>query len=173
MFKEECLNKIKSIIEGLDRPWVIVLIGPPLSGKDTFIRECGLSDYKIISRDQIVINLWGDNNYDEAFHNVNQKEVNSILIDELTNSSKMRENVIVNMTNMSTKRRTSTLSYFKDYFKIAIIFPILTEDEYIERNIKRKKSENKNIPISIVKNMISSYQPIEEREGFDKVISIS
>jgi hypothetical protein len=77
------------------------------------------------------------------------------------------------MTNMTSKRRSHNLSYFDDsYSKIAVIFPILEWDEYVLRNEKRQKEEQKFIPLSVIKSMISSYQPISEQEDFDKVISL-
>jgi hypothetical protein len=56
--------------------------------------------------------------------------------------------------------------------KVAVIFPILEWDEYRKRNTKRQQEEMKFIPENVIKNMISSYQPINPSEGFDKVISL-
>jgi hypothetical protein len=55
---------------------------------------------------------------------------------------------------------------------LGVIFPILTDDEYVKRNQKRIEEENKDLPMGIVKSMISSYQPITSDEGFNKVISL-
>jgi hypothetical protein len=55
---------------------------------------------------------------------------------------------------------------------MAVIFPILSDDEYVRRNLKRIKEENKDLPMHVIKNMISSYNPISPDEGFDKVISL-
>jgi hypothetical protein len=74
---------------------------------------------------------------------------------------------------MTIKRRRATLNYFSnDYYKMAVIFPILSDDEYGRRNLKRIKEENKDLPMHVIKNMISSYNPISPDEGFDKVISL-
>lgn len=155
-------------------PYVLLLIGPPLSGKSTWIKNnFDLSQVTIISRDDLVIEVWGENNYDEAFKNVDQKKVNYLLDSRMKEAAEKGDNVIVDMTNMTSKRRKFTLSYFdEDYQKVAVIFPILDWDEYWRRNEKRKKEENKSIPDHVIKNMISSYQPISKDEGFDKVISI-
>ena len=77
------------------------------------------------------------------------------------------------MTNMTLKRRRATLNYFSDYYyKVAVIFPILSDEEYKTRNDKRIVEENKDLPMHVIKNMISSYQPISTEEGFDEVISL-
>jgi len=162
-------NKIK-------QPFVLVLIGPPLSGKDTFIRKNFTDEnisVKTVSRDDILMSLADTDDYSEAFNSVNQKEVDAELQRQLLEYSDNGENVIINMTNMTSKRRRHNLEYFSDeYTKVAIIFPILEWEEYQARNEKRKKEENKWIPEHVIKRMIGSYQSIREEEEFDRVISL-
>jgi len=161
-------------IKHLKEPFVLVLIGPPLSGKDTWIRNT-FTDTPItmISRDEIVMDVYGSDNYDEAFKNVNQKAVDAELQRQLEDAASNKKNTIINMTNMTSKRRSHNLSRFgSDFTKVAVIFPILEWDEYRKRNIKRQQEEMKFIPEQVIRNMISSYQPINPSEGFDKVISL-
>lgn len=167
-------NKFQSILDETPKPFVFILIGPPLSGKDTVIRNCQLPENTVvISRDQILLDVYGSDNYDEAFKNVNQKQVDAELQNSIRLASENKKNVIINMTNMTSKRRSHNLNYFDNtYTKIAIIFPILEWDEYVDRNEKRQKEEKKFIPVSVIQSMISSYQPIREEEGFTKVFSL-
>lgn len=164
-------RKIKQIL--LDKsPYVLILVGPPLSGKDTALKQLNL-DAEMVSRDQILLDLYGSDNYDEAFKNVNQKEVDRILISTLQKYSKEKRNVVINMTHMNRKRRKYNLDFFgDDFYKVAIIFPILDELEYNRRNEKRRKEENKFIPTHVLKNMISSYQTISPEEGFNKIVTL-
>ena len=152
----------------------MILIGPPMSGKDFWIRSNPeLESAIMISRDQILLDVYGSDNYDEAFKNVNQREVDKVLISSMQKAAKAGQNVIVNMTHMTSKRRTYNLSFFgDDYNKIAVIFPILSDSEYERRNKKRQTEEQKSIPIHVLKNMIASYQPIRDTEGFDRVVSL-
>ena len=166
------LSKFKN----LKSPYILILIGPPLSGKGWF---CNLfkknidSDVLIVSRDETVMEVYGSRNYTEAFKNVDQKEVDKVLTQRFLDANKEKKNVIVDMTHMASKRRKNNLNYFSnDYYKLAVIFPILSDDEYDKRNRKRIEEENKDLPMHIVKSMISSYQPVTPEEGFDKVISI-
>ena len=78
------------------------------------------------------------------------------------------------MTNMTRKRRMYNLDFFgEEYYKVAVIFPILDEAEYERRNLKRKEEEQKFIPTHVLKNMISSYQSVDKSsEGFDKIVSL-
>ena len=161
-------------VNKLKEPYVLILIGPPLVGKTTWIKKnFANKDVKLISRDQIVLDVYGSDDYDEAFKNVDQKMVNNVLESTLLKASDNGENVIVDMTNLTSKRRKHTLSYFDDnYSKIAVIFPPVDWDEIQKRNEKRKKEENKNIPEHVLKTMLSSYQPVSHEEGFDKVVSL-
>lgn len=163
---------IQNFKNTIKNPFVIIMIGPPLSGKTTFIKK-HFPDVKVISRDDILLSLHDTNNYEKAFKEVNQKEVDQILHQQLLDANKSKESVIIDMTHMTSKRRRKNLEYFSsDFYKVAIIFPILSDKEYIERNEKRFIDEEKNIPIRIINNMISSYQTIREDEGFDRVISL-
>ncbi len=159
-------------IKNLKEPFVIILIGPPLSGKTTWIRE-NFPTTEVISRDEIVMEVYGSKNYTEAFKSVDQKEVDKVLAQRFLDANKEKKNVIVDMTHMASKRRKQNLNYFTDdYYKLGVIFPILTDEEYEKRNQKRIEEENKDLPMGIVKSMISSYQPITSDEGFNKVISL-
>jgi predicted kinase len=156
----------------LKEPFVIILIGPPLSGKSTWIRE-NFPTTEVISRDETVMEVYGSRNYTEAFNNVDQKEVDRVLTQKFIDANAAKKNVIVDMTHMASKRRKQNLNYFSDdYYKLGVIFPILSDDEYERRNQKRIEEENKDLPMRIVKSMISSYQPITPDEGFNKVITL-
>lgn len=163
-------------LDKLKQPFVLVLIGPPLSGKTTFIKKNFVEkniEISIISRDDIVLELAETDDYQEAFNSVNQKEVDVELQRRLRESAESGKNTIIDMTNMTSKRRQHNLQYFGDEFtKVAVIFPILDWEEYQERNLKRQKEENKFIPERVIKSMIASYQPIKEEENFNRVISL-
>ena len=162
-------------LDKLKEPYVIILIGPPLSGKTTWInKNFEPESFELISRDQIVLDLHGENDYNTAFKSVDQKEVDRILVNKLSTTAKERKNAIVDMTHMNSKRRKYNLSFFgSEYYKLAVIFPILKDEEYVVRDKKRTEEEQKSIPMYVIKNMISSYQTVDkEKEGFDKVISL-
>ena len=168
------IEKIQSTIDEVKKPFILFLIGPPLSGKDTLLRSVELPDnVEIISRDQIVLDVWGSDDYDEAFKGVNQKQVDAELRNKFIDSNREKKSVIVNMTNMTKKRRVQTSNFFSDdYTKIAVIFPILEWEEYQRRNLKRQEEEKKFIPDRLIRSMISSYEPLTKEEGFDLIFTI-
>jgi hypothetical protein len=46
----------------------------------------------------------------------------------------------------------------------------MQNEEYVRRNQKRIDEENKNIPMSVIKGMISTYQTIQPDEDFNNII---
>ena len=166
------ISRLQKLLDNCPQPYILMLIGPPLSGKTTVINKLK-QNFVLASRDQTLLDVYGSDNYDEAFKNVNQKEVDMVLMQTIKTAAKEKKNVIIDMTNMTRKRRVTNLSHFDgSYHKVAIIFPILDEGEYERRNLKRKEEEQKFIPTHVLKNMISSYQTVSREEGFDKIISL-
>lgn len=148
----------------------MLLIGPTLSGKSTYIRN-NYPNVEVISRDEIVMQVFGSRDYNLAFKEVNQKEVDRILSLRLKEANDLKKSVIIDMTNMTVKRRMATLINFdEDFSRIAVVFPILSEDEYTKRNIDRNAKENKWIPPTVIKSMIDSYEEPALEEGYDRVI---
>jgi predicted kinase len=147
-------------LDKLKEPYVIILIGPPLSGKTTWIKKnFEPESFELISRDQIVLDLHGEDDYNTAFKTVDQKEVDKILVNKISTSAKEGKNAIIDMTHMTSKRRKYNLSFFDEkYYKLAVIFPVLKEEEYVARDKKRTEEENKSIPMHIIKNMISFFE---------------
>ena len=148
---------------------IILLIGHPLCGKSTYIKK-NYPTTRVISRDEIILDIYGGDDYNLAFSEVNQKQVDSELRRKLQESSQLNEDVIIDMTNITVKRRRKTLQYFNNYTKIAIVFPHLNEDEIIRRNQFRLITEKKSIPFGVIKNMILTYEKPTYDEGFDDII---
>ena len=148
----------------------MMLIGPTLSGKSTYIRN-NYPNVQVISRDEIVMEVFGSRDYNLAFKEVDQKEVDRVLATRIKEANDLKTSVIIDMTNMTVKRRMATLRNFdKDFSRIAVVFPILSDEEYSKRNIGRNAKENKWIPPFVIKSMIDSYQEPTLDEGYDRII---
>ncbi len=148
----------------------MMLIGPTLSGKSTYIRN-NYPNTEVISRDEIVMEVFGSRDYNLAFKEVDQKEVDRVLALRLKEANDSKKSVIIDMTNMTVKRRMTTLRNFgKDFTRIAVVFPILSDEEYTRRNIDRNAKENKWIPPFVIKSMIDSYQEPTLEEGYDRIV---
>jgi predicted kinase len=164
------ISKLNNIIAKCSRPYILILVGPPLCGKSSLVKKLNLKDVTIISRDEILLEESGTDNYSDAFKSVNQKKVNKILNESIETAADNKENVIIDMTNLSPKRRRSTLESFDNYYKVAVVFDIPSEEELSKRNKKRLAEENKFIPENVIKTMISSYIPVKNEEGFNKIV---
>ena len=153
---------------------VILLVGPPLSGKDSHLRSQDYSEFTIISRDDILMSLHDTNDYSEAFHKVDHKLVDRLLNQKIKDCIDNKKNVIINMTNLTKKSRNRHLCKFPntDYDKISIVFPKLDLLEYGNRNQKRKSEENKYIPLDVMVSMISNWEDVTSDEGFDQIIKL-
>lgn len=153
---------------------VILLVGPPLSGKDTYLRSQDYSDFTMISRDDILMSLHDTDDYSEAFSQVDQKEVDRLLNQKIQDCIDGKKNVIINMTNLTKRGRNRHLSKFpnSDYEKIAIVFPKLDITEYINRNLKRKNEENKFIHLNVIQSMIDNWEDVTSDEGFDSIVKL-
>lgn len=159
-------------MKNIKEPFVMMLIGPTLSGKSTYIRN-NYPDTDVISRDEIVMEIFGSRDYNRAFKEVDQKEVDRTLARRLKEANDAKRSVIVDMTNMTAKRRLATLLNFdNDFTRVAVVFPILSEDEYLRRNIDRNAKENKWIPPAVIKSMVDSFQAPTSEEKYDIVINL-
>ena len=162
------INQLKN------KKFLILLIGHPLVGKSTFIKnKLNNLDFNLISRDNIILDLSYTKEYNKAWDEVNHKEVDRILNKRIDNSILNNESVVIDMTNLTKKRRKGFINRFNDYYKVGILFDILSSDEIKSRNEKRNNEESKYINESIINTMISSYQIPTKEEGFDKIINVN
>ena len=160
-----------NILNNIKEPYVLLLIGVPMSGKSTWLSKNFKG--KIISRDSIIMELCEyKNDYNKCFNTVNQKDVDKKLKESLKDSGLSSENIAIDMTNLSAKRRKGTLKNFPNHYKIALIFDTPSSKILEDRNKTRTVNENKSIPDGVMKNMIASYQSPTKEEGFDKIINI-
>lgn len=172
------MKRFKEILES-KQPYLVLLVGTPLSGKSTFLKE-HFSDekYTLISRDEILMEVAGTQNYNEAYNILSSKKNGDKPVDKrlkyiLMTLAKAGENVIIDMTNLRMKSRRKHLAKFPKHFKCAIIFDFLSTEEYITRNEKREVEENKTISIALVERMKASYEVITEEEGVDLIVNIT
>jgi len=167
-------NEMQYLLDNTIQPYVLMLIGPPVSGKDTLLRKMDLENAHMISRDDILMSLHNTDNYADAFQTADQKLVDRILNEQIQENIDKKRSVIINMTNLTKRSRNKHLSKFpsKLYTKIAVVFPRLQLSEYEVRNNVREKEINKSIPMTVINDMLNKWESVTSDEGFDIIINL-
>lgn len=146
----------------------IVLVGPPMSGKSTWIKQNG-GGYTVLSRDEVILKMAKTNNYSEAWAKVDQDKVTAEYERTKKDVIKNQKHIIFDLTHMTAKARNRSLQGLpKDMKRTCVVF--LTSIETLNlRNLKRSKEENKHIPEYVLKNMMGSFDFPLISEGFDEI----
>lgn len=154
-------------------PIFIMMVGVPNSGKTTYAKTLINTDvnnsYTYISRDDLVelagsqLGL-GELTYNEAWAKVDQKHVDTLLNARIESAFLNKENVILDMTNLTKKARAGRLKKVpQGYKKMSATF-ICNEKDIFERN---KQRPGKVIPPHVISTMMEQFEIPTKDEGFD------
>jgi tRNA uridine 5-carbamoylmethylation protein Kti12 len=154
----------------------IVLVGPPCCGKSTWCENFMDKNPNtiIVSRDAILMEFAKEIDetmtYNTAWGRVSQKEVDKEYKKRLKESCAYSDNnIIVDATNMGSKRRIINMKGVSDeYDREAIVF-LWDKKTFIERNTKRLAETGKGISVGIWQTMVNNYKTPIKEEGFDKI----
>lgn len=148
---------------------VIMLIGPPGSGKTTF-RNQYLKNIPVVSTDDLLLRIATETGktYTEAF-NLHYKECEA-RYRTLTNLYQNNDQTyIIDRTNLTRKSRAKTLAVVPSrYTKVAITMPIYSIESLMLRINKRP---DQPIAESIVRDMVRTYRWPNTDEGFNLILS--
>lgn len=149
----------------------IFMVGAPNSGKSTYIDEHdAYSNFKIISRDDMVMRLANTKKYDDAWKLVDQKEVDKELRKDFEHCIANGHHFVIDMTNMSKKSRKKWIDGInKELYELrAIVFRTPLET-LLERN---KQRTGKFIPEHVIRAMFEAYEEPTMEEGFVEVFYV-
>ena len=139
-----------------------VLVGPPLSGKSTWIKNNTDNSSVVISRDQVILDLCPGLDYTKAYKKLHDSPNGPSLISEEFEKRKREavksgKDIVFDLTHMSKKaRRRSLSSLTKDFKTKAVVF-LTPFEELINRNHTRTQEEGKNIPFEVLVGMMKAY----------------
>lgn len=154
---------------------LIVMVGLPGSGKSTLRNNWLASnpDMLIASTDDIIQeyadaegltynHVWADN----------IKQATKVYNAEIQEAIKVRRPVLVDRTNLTIGSRHKLLNAFPTEYAITIInvLPPETPEEIGEWLRRLDSREGKNIPMSILSNMLFTYEPPVYAEHVDDII---
>lgn len=163
----------KKLKEGTEEnPTVTMLVGPPASGKSTWVSKHGKGQV-VISRDDIVDKYAKKHgiSYNETFSDKDiQNNVNKDLENHIVKTLKSGKSFIVDMTNMSKMSRKRMLDRVpENYTKKAVVFNV-SRKELEKRLMNREKETGKHIPPHVIDNMLARYEKPTKGE-FDVIVS--
>lgn len=156
-------------------PKLTMLVGPPCSGKSTWVENNANNKTMVISRDALVESAGVKHgmNYTDMFKflNINKdiahNEVDNVLTYMMNTARKACMDVVIDMTSMSKKSRRKWLSAFSKYDKTAIVF--LTGLEELKRRNTVRSETGKYIPLQVMEDMCIKYSLPTYAEGFNSV----
>ena len=166
------LKKIISQIAAFQRPKLLLMVGLPLSGKDSLIQELNLPDFEMLSRDAILCLNNPEKDYRDAYSAHDSKEIDSIFFKEMDRIQRSQKNVIINATHLKIKRRRKVMLRFPDYARICLQLPLISFEEFCSRNLQREKESGKIVSEKLYHEMMSLYEPPTETEGWDLIINL-
>lgn len=155
---------------------LIILIGPPCSGKSTWAKN-NLKDYIRISRDDLLEGMFKDRGtYSEIFKSLTEDE-HSLIDIQLMKDYKLAlaagENIVIDMTSLSKKSRAKFLNghkELKNYNKRAKVF-FISEEEFSKRNEMRSLS-GKSIPHYLYLDMVKRFAfPLKDEFDYVQIIN--
>lgn len=139
---------------------VIIMVGLPFSGKDTYIKKF-LNDFPIISLDDIREEF-------KISPKDSSKKVVTIAKERARAFLRKKQSFVWNATNIIKDTRNSLVDLFLSYG--AIIEYIYLEVPYSEI-LKRYYKRERIVPINVINKMISKMDMLQNYEG-DKVLYI-
>ncbi len=158
---------LEKLAEDAQKPWIEILIGLPGSGKSRYVDRllnptaqldfdphCILVGTKatIISRDAFVEERGKGRSYDKkwaSLSDTDQKQIDKDVIKQFQAAVKKKENIIVDMTNLSRKSRRKWFNGVKNY-EIRYKRFMCGWEQLLSNN---KERVGKNIPESVLLNM--------------------
>jgi tRNA uridine 5-carbamoylmethylation protein Kti12 len=152
---------------------VTILVGPPCVGKSTYLKNI---DYDfVISSDDVedLLSSQAGIQYHEFFKlpmNSKVRKQHIKIFKHLIAESKNFTHVVWDLTNLTKKARKAIFKHYPGATFHAVVFNFLGhEASILERNKQRFKQLGKLIDERVIKSMLSSYEPVEAKEGFKNI----
>eukprot|EP00746_Dinoflagellata_sp_MGD_P152594 gnl/MRDRNA2_/MRDRNA2_83772_c0_seq1.p1 gnl/MRDRNA2_/MRDRNA2_83772_c0~~gnl/MRDRNA2_/MRDRNA2_83772_c0_seq1.p1 ORF type:complete len:276 (+),score=36.25 gnl/MRDRNA2_/MRDRNA2_83772_c0_seq1:95-829(+) len=169
-------------------PTVYMMVGVPASGKSFWLKNwLGLEksyddgettrydQYVFLSSDFYVEKYAKEHNksYSEVFEEAMKAGAYKKMLEDRDYAIKEKLDVYWDQTNLNVKVRTSRLSLFDGYRKVAVVWePPKAEQEVREWNCRLNNRGGKIIPTNRLNNMLADFEMPTTNEGFDEIIVV-
>lgn len=151
---------------------IYILVGPPASGKSTWIQKEFRGECHVVSTDNIIQAVADDEGktYNEVFSSFIKEAEEMMWSDFDIYVTGGYTPIIVDRTNMNRKARARFINRLRthrnDYKIHAVVFPKPEDEEYEYRLHNRP---GKTIPEAVINGMLAAFQMPTADEGFDTV----
>jgi predicted kinase len=153
---------------------LIILIGPPASGKSTW-REKFLAsqtdEWVVCSTDDLV-DAWAAERgmtYNEAHGQVPWGQFNKTFKYAIRNALNEGKNVIIDRTSMSAKNRKEYFKGLPEGYEVEAVVFVVPQPELERRMKARFEATGKSVPHVALLAMNKRYQAPTKEEGFHKI----
>lgn len=149
---------------------VIFLVGPPCSGKTSFVKS-NMQGVLYLSRDELILNTHPDKTYNEAFKIADQDAIDREFDSKFETALKTTNNtIVIDRTNCSEKSRRKYLSKIKNmkYNRATAIVFQTPYSTIMKRNANRKE-EGKEFHVELIHNFMKQFSFPSYGEGFTKI----
>lgn len=172
-------NTIRQIQQLLtdNKKLMMVMIGPPGSGKSTLVaamQEAGII-FRIASTDAIIDEYAAIHGitYSQAHHKINWKDAQSKFKNDIRQTINDGVNLVIDRTNMGEKARRGYFDAIRNRGYTAVALNMQCDDQVLQKRIDdRAAATGKNIPPSVLKEMLERYNAPTTREGFNLIIDV-
>ena len=164
----ETLKTVKvNEFELLERPTMILMVGPPGSGKSSFTEHAG-ENYTVVSRDDIVMELGAKDSYNESWSACDQKLVDQTFTKRLNDAVISGNNIVVDKCHMSKKSRREAVAAAKSKgYNVKCIVMATSINILLNRNEHRNKKIKPDVILAMMK---SFYFPTAVETDFVVVV---
>ena len=153
-------------------PEIIMLVGPPCSGKTTW-RQQNCPDYVLIDTDSYIERRAQE--LGTTYGAVFDSEIRAAEADmrqRLRFAVARGADMVWDQTNMTRRSRLRKLALIPDFYhRAAAVFQV-DPDELSLRNQVRAQATGKEIPWKVIRDMINGFEMPTEDEGYDRGVQI-